>query len=62
MKEEHGNTDNKNAAKEVKASSHLHIRVEPERKARYVKQAQAEGLKLAEWVKAHLDKASEGAF
>ena len=36
------------------SESHLHIRVRAEDKARWVHQAQAEGKKLAEWVKERL--------
>lgn len=63
----HGNAEkmlgNSNAKKaEGKAESFLHVRIAPAQKAQYVKQANHEGLKLAEWVKKHLDHASEGAF
>lgn len=61
MKEDHGNTGNKNAAKpeEEKATSFLHVTVTPKQKASYVKAAKAEGLKLAAWVKSNLDNAAE---
>ncbi len=51
----HGNTGRRNAAKDEKAESYLHIRVKTSDKARWVKQAQAEGVKLAEWVRQKLD-------
>lgn len=38
-----------------KASSYLHLRVRQEDKARWVRQAQASGQKLAEWVRDRLD-------
>jgi predicted HicB family RNase H-like nuclease len=40
------------------ASSHLHMRVTREQKARYVRAAVAEKKKLSEWVTQNLDKAS----
>ena len=44
-----GQLNNKNAVKdEGKATSHLHIRVNPEQKAAWVKAA--DGKKLSEWV------------
>lgn len=60
----HGMTGKQNAKKDEseKASSFLHVRVTSEEKARFVAQAQKEGMKLAEWVKLRLGEASEGAF
>ena len=47
----HGNTGNRNALKfDEPATSHLHIRIPQSLKAQYVKAAQREGMKLAEWV------------
>lgn len=53
----HGNTGNQNAHKEVTAESHLHIRVTTEDKARWVKTAQHNGMKLSEWVVKNLNSA-----
>ena len=48
----HGNIGKKNAAKndEDKALSFIHARCKTEDKAAWVKQANAEGLKLTEWI------------
>ena len=49
---------NTNALKgDAPADSFLHIRVPREKKAAYVRQAQAEGKKLSEWVQEKLDSA-----
>ena len=54
---QHGNTGKQNALKgESAATSFLHIRVTPQTKALYVKQAQSEKLKLSEWVIRALNK------
>lgn len=42
-----------------KSDSHLHIRVATEKKARYVKAAQREKMKLSEWVIRTLDQKLE---
>lgn len=62
-------SDNKNIWKDntfamkdtAKADAHLHARVTPERKNRYVRQAQKEGLKLSEWQQKHLDAVCDAA-
>lgn len=46
----HGNLGNTNAAKDEAKNSHVHMRVSTEQKAIWVKQAQAKGMKLAEWI------------
>ena len=51
----HGNTGRRNAAHDVTPDSHLHIRVPSSKKAAYVKAAQADGVKLSEWVISRLD-------
>lgn len=51
----HGNILNENAAKEVKKESHLHLRIDADKKAAYVKQAQREKSKLSKWVMSKLD-------
>lgn len=48
---------NKNAEKEITASSFLHIRITPQEKISYVRQAQAEGKKLSVWVLETLNSA-----
>lgn len=53
----HGNIGNLNAAGELPADSQLQIRVNSQIKARYVKQAQKEKLKLSQWVLKTLDDA-----
>lgn len=53
----HGNIGNLNAAGELPLDSHLHIRVNGQAKAAWVKAAQREKLKLSQWVTRHLDKA-----
>lgn len=54
----HGNTGRRNAAHDVTPDSHLHIRVPSSKKAAYVKAAQADGVKLSEWVISRLDAAT----
>lgn len=45
-----------NALKDtVPATAQIQMRVTPERKNRYVAQAQREGMKLSEWIQKHLD-------
>lgn len=51
----HGNIGNRNARGELPADSQLQVRLNSQVKARYVKQAQKEGLKLSEWVLKTLD-------
>ncbi len=41
-------------------SSHLHIRVNQKQKARWVKKAQARGMKLSTWVCERLDDEKRG--
>lgn len=48
---------NKNAEKEITASSFLHIRITPQEKISYVRQAQVEGKKLSVWVQETLNTA-----
>lgn len=52
---------NKNAAKnpEDKSSAYLHIRCMPDDKNKWTKAAQADDLKLSEWIVATLNKATE---
>lgn len=52
MTKPHGMTGKKNALKDEseKKSSYIHMRVEQERKARYVREASGQGLKLAAWI------------
>ncbi len=53
----HGNTGNRSAQHgDEPATSHLHIRITPQKKAGYVKCAQREGMKLSAWVQATLDR------
>lgn len=53
----HGNIGNLNACGELPADSQLQIRLNRQVKARYVKQAQKEGMKLSQWVLKTLDEA-----
>ncbi|MDC9591450.1 hypothetical protein PSI23_19725 [Xenorhabdus sp. XENO-10] len=55
----HGNIGNLNAAGILPADSVLTIRLNSQLKARYVKRAQREGLKLSSWVLKHLNSASD---
>lgn len=57
----HYNIGNQYAAG-VKNDTHLHIRLPSESKAAYVKAAQAEGLKLSDWVTRNLDRAARQAL
>lgn len=57
----HGNLGNLNAQGELPADSQLQIRVNSQVKARWVKQAQREGLKLSQWVHKTLDAACNGS-
>lgn len=51
-----------NAMKDVEpASAQILMRVTPTRKNLYVKQANAEGLKLSEWIQKHLDVVCDDA-
>jgi len=59
-------TDKKNYARPanalkdaVPATAQIQMRVTPERKNRYVHQAQKEGMKLSEWIQKQLDGACE---
>jgi predicted HicB family RNase H-like nuclease len=40
---------------DVQATAQIQMRVTPDRKNRYVSEAQKEGLKLSEWIQKHLD-------
>lgn len=53
----HGNIGNLNARSELPADAQLQVRLNSQVKARYVKQAQRESLKLSEWVIKTLDAA-----
>lgn len=57
----HANLGNLNAQGELPADSQLQIRVNSQVKARWVKQAQREGLKLSQWVHKTLDAACNGS-
>ena len=46
----HGNTGNKNAEKEVKADSHVQLRVLTEHKNKMISIAQKEGKNLTEFI------------
>lgn len=51
-----------NALKDaVPATAQIQMRVTPERKGRYVHQAQKEGMKLSEWIQKNLDAACDAA-
>ncbi len=50
MTKQHGNKGNKNAIKDDSATSYIHARCKPSDKAMWVKCAQAEGLRLTEWI------------
>lgn len=51
-----------NALKEaVPATEQIHMRVIPARKNRYVRQAQAEGMKLSDWIQKHMDSVCDAA-
>lgn len=56
----HGNLGNLNAQGALPADSQLQVRVNSQVKARWVKQAQREGMKLSQWVAKHLDAACDG--
>lgn len=45
----------------VPATAQIQMRVTPERKNRYVKQAQSEGLKMSEWIQKHMDSVCDSA-
>lgn len=45
----------------VPATEQIHIRVIPARKNRYVRQAQAEGMKLSDWIQKHMDSVCDAA-
>lgn len=53
----HGNIGNLNAQGELPADSQLQVRLNSQIKARYVKQAQRENMKLSQWVLKTLDSA-----
>lgn len=56
------NTGNTNALKsDVMASAQIQMRVTPDRKNRYILQAQREGLKLSEWIQKHIDAVCDAA-
>lgn len=55
----HANIGNLNAAGDLPADSQLQVRVNSQVKARWVKQAQREGLKLSQWVHKKLDDACD---
>ncbi|EEW6789635.1 hypothetical protein D6W19_003114 [Escherichia coli] len=51
-----------NALKEaVPATAQIQMRVTPDRKNRYVRQAQVEGLKLTDWIQKHMDRVCDEA-
>ncbi|ECT9283959.1 hypothetical protein CG756_24540 [Salmonella enterica subsp. enterica serovar Rubislaw] len=43
------------------ATAQIQMRVTPDRKNRYVRQAQAEGLKLTDWIQKHMDNVCNDA-
>ncbi|EHL8860470.1 hypothetical protein [Salmonella enterica] len=45
----------------VPATAQIQMRVTPDRKNRYVRQAQAEGLKLTDWIQKHMDNVCNDA-
>lgn len=49
---------NQNAAKEERRESTLHARTTPEKKIRYIRLANQQGIKLSEWISNALDKAA----
>ena len=51
----HGNVGNNSAKKEVTADSQIQMRVTRDEKAAWVKQAQAQGLKLSAWIRKKLN-------
>ena len=51
----HGNVGNNSAKKEITADSQIQMRVTREEKAAWVKQAQAQGLKLSAWIRKKLN-------
>lgn len=55
----HGNTGNRNAAKEDGKDSFLKVRCHSQQKSGYVKTARRQGMKLSEWVLKTLDEASD---
>ncbi|OXS14893.1 hypothetical protein CGX12_11780 [Zobellella denitrificans] len=55
----HGNLGNLNAQGELPADSQMQIRLNSQVKARYVKKAQREGMKLSAWVLKTLDAACQ---
>lgn len=54
----HGNVGNQNAAGDLELDSWLQVRVNSRQKARWVKAAQRDGMKLSGWVTKTLDEAS----
>ncbi|RZN37353.1 hypothetical protein FEK48_23885 [Escherichia sp. E2593] len=43
------------------ATAQIQMRVTPERKNRYVRQAQTEGMKLTDWIQKHMDEVCDSA-
>lgn len=60
-KKKHGNTGRRNAAKTNTKNSQLNVRISAETKARYVKQAKQESLKLSAWIQKILDRETSNA-
>mgnify|MGYP003367432350 CR=1 FL=1 len=52
-------SDNQNAAKEVRREAVIHSRTTPEDKSRYIRLSRQRGIKLTEWVNDALRKAAE---
>ncbi|HFU2857269.1 TPA: hypothetical protein ACGQ50_000809 [Enterobacter cloacae] len=50
-----GNTNAQKA--DAPATSNIHMRVTTDKKVSYVRQANAEGMRLTEWIQKHLDAA-----
>ncbi|EAA5695478.1 hypothetical protein [Salmonella enterica] len=46
----------------VPTTAQIQMRVTPDRKNRYVRQAQAEGLKLTDWIQKHMDNVCNDAW
>ena len=59
MNKQHGMTGKRNAVKEDGATSFIHARCKPSDKAVWVRAAQAEGLKLTEWIVQRLNASNQ---
>ena len=55
MTKKHHSVGNQYAAKDQTADTHVQMRVTREEKAAWVKQAQAQGLKLSAWIRHKLN-------